>query len=98
MMDRLHFTKRTPAAILQKWNTGVIAALLGVALILLGATVITGWFLRLQPLVQVIPGATVTVFNTALSFVLAGTALVLLGRPDNARWTQSLAWAVIGIA
>jgi PAS domain S-box-containing protein len=98
MTDHLSFTTGTPVPVLPVRNAGSVASLLGAVLILIGATVITGWFLRLQPLVQVIPGATVTVFNTALSFVLAGTALVLLGRPGSARWTQSLAWAVIGIA
>jgi PAS domain S-box-containing protein len=48
----------------------------GVALVLLGGTVMFGWWMRLSLPVHVLPGLTPMVFNTALGFVLAGVALL----------------------
>jgi PAS domain S-box-containing protein len=49
----------------------------GTLLVLLGGTVMLGWWLQLSPLVRVLPGFTPMVFNTALCFVLAGGALLM---------------------
>jgi len=49
----------------------------GALLVLLGGTVMLGWWLQLPPVVRVLPGFTPMVFNTALCFVLAGSALAL---------------------
>src|ERR1700704_2704385 len=48
----------------------------GTLLALLGGTAMLGWWLKLSPLVRVLPGFTPMVFNTALCFVLAGGALL----------------------
>ena len=48
----------------------------GALLVLLGGTVMLGWWMQLSPLVRVLPGFTPMVFNTALCFVLAGGALL----------------------
>src|SRR5256885_6656212 len=49
----------------------------GALLMLLGGTVMLGWWMQLSPLVRVLPGFTPMVFNTALCFVLAGGALLV---------------------
>ncbi|BAV34650.1 diguanylate cyclase [Sulfuricaulis limicola] len=66
---------------------------IGVALILLGISVILGWLLKIAPLLQVVPGFAAMVFNTALCFALAGTALLL---PERATWRRR-AQTTIGI-
>lgn len=62
-----------------------LARFAGAVLALLGATVMSGWFLQLPAVVRVLPGFTPMVFNTALCFVLAGSALLL-------PWSQSAAY------
>src|SRR5438552_13176297 len=52
------------------------SAIAGALLVLLGGTVMLGWWMQLSPLVRVLPGFTPMVFNTALCFVLAGSALL----------------------
>ena len=51
--------------------------LIGVLLLLFGATVMLGWALHLPGLTQIRPGYPAMVFNTALSFTLSGAALLL---------------------
>ncbi|MDQ1831829.1 PAS domain S-box protein [Massilia scottii] len=66
--------------------------LLGALLLLLGASVIAGWVLRSQQLVQIVPGAVALVFNTALCFVFAGAALTVSERrPRLARTARTCA-------
>jgi PAS domain S-box-containing protein len=48
----------------------------GAVLVLLGGTVMLGWWLQLSLLVRVLPEFTPMVFNTALCFVLSGGALL----------------------
>src|SRR5260221_3494967 len=48
----------------------------GALLMLLGGTVMLGWWMQLSPLVRVLPGFTPMVFDTALCFILAGSALL----------------------
>ena len=74
--------------------------LIGVLLLLLGATVITGWAIRSQALVQILPGVVAMVFNTAFCFAVAGLAL-LLERPTAGRWSivqQGFGAVVLGVA
>ena len=52
------------------------SAIAGPLLVLLGGTVMLGWWMQLSPLVRVLPGFAPMVFNTALCFVLAGSALL----------------------
>jgi protein-histidine pros-kinase len=54
-----------------------LSAYVGALLVLLGVTVMLGWWLQLAPVVRVLPGFSPMVFNTALCFVLAGSALAL---------------------
>jgi hypothetical protein len=74
--------------------------LIGVLLLLLGATAMTGWILRSQALVQILPGVVAMVFNTALCFAVTGLAL-LLERPRPGKWSsvqQGAGALVLGIA
>lgn len=48
----------------------------GLILILLGATVISGWVLHRLPLIQVMPYFTPMVFNTALGFIISGLGII----------------------
>jgi protein-histidine pros-kinase len=54
-----------------------LAGFIGALLVLLGGTVMLGWWLQLPQVVRVLPGFSPMVFNTALCFVLAGGALAL---------------------
>src|SRR5712664_174197 len=54
-----------------------LSAIAGALLVLLGGTVMLGWWLQQPLLVGVLPGFTPMVINTALSFVLAGSALLM---------------------
>jgi PAS domain S-box-containing protein len=49
---------------------------IGALLVLLGGTVMLGWWLHLPALLRVLPAFTPMVFNTGLSFALAGAALL----------------------
>jgi PAS domain S-box-containing protein len=60
--------------------------LIGALLIVLGATVMVGWFLHAPQVVRLLPALPAMVVNTALAFVLAGAALMLI-RPDSSRAT-----------
>ena len=53
------------------------SAIAGALLVLLGGTVMLGWWMQLSPLVRVLPAFAPMVFNTALCFVLAGSALLM---------------------
>ena len=53
------------------------SAIAGTLLVLMGGTVVLGWWMQLSPVVHVLPEFTPMVFNTALSFALAGCALLL---------------------
>lgn len=70
----------------------VTVNVIGVALLVLGTSVMLGWWLKIAPLLQIVPGFASMVFNTALCFILAGTALLL---PERANWRQR-AQTVIG--
>ena len=67
----------------------LLARFSGAMLVLLGATVMLGWFLQLPAVVRVLPGFTPMVFNTALCFVLAGGAL-LLPYSQSAGYTRAM--------
>lgn len=71
----------------------ITVTMIGVALLLLGVSVMLGWWLKIAPLVQIVPGFTAMVFNTALCFTLAGAALLL---PERAHWRQR-AQTIIGL-
>jgi PAS domain S-box-containing protein len=53
-----------------------LSGLLGAMLVLLGGSVMLGWWLRSSALVSVLPSFAPMVFNTALAFALAGCALL----------------------
>src|SRR3981189_1170752 len=54
-----------------------LSRFVGTLLAILGGLVMLGWYLRLEPLVRVLPRSAPIVFNTALSFALAGGALLV---------------------
>jgi hypothetical protein len=54
-----------------------LSGIVGTLLVLLGCTVMLGWWLQLSSVVRVLPGFSPMVFNTALCFVLVGSALAL---------------------
>ncbi len=95
------FSPRHPA----KTHTGSVmraplARFAGATLVLLGSTVMSGWFLQQPVLVRVLPGFTPMVFNTALCFVLAGGAL-LLTCSRSAGYTRAmtaLGGAIVAVA
>jgi diguanylate cyclase (GGDEF)-like protein/PAS domain S-box-containing protein len=64
---------------------------IAIALLLLGISVMLGWWLKIAPLVQIVPGFTAMVFNTALCFTLAGAALLL---PERVHWHQRAQTAI----
>ena len=63
----------------------LLLRLIGAFLILLAATVILGWVLKISGLVRIVPGYAPMVFNTALSFILVGLALTLAEFPPKRR-------------
>lgn len=54
------------------------SSLIGALLVLLGATVLLGWEMRVPLVLQLLPELPAMVINTAVGFMLAGTALLLL--------------------
>lgn len=56
-----------------------LPTLLGLAVAAMGLTVICGWLLQLQALVEMRRGMVAMTFNTALCFTLTGLALALPG-------------------
>jgi PAS domain S-box-containing protein len=55
----------------------LVCGFLGAVLVLLGVSVMLGWWLQLSPVVRVLPSFAPMVFDTALAFSLAGCALLL---------------------
>src|SRR5690349_19701689 len=54
------------------------------AIILLGLTALTGWFLHIPVLIQVIPGSVAIQFNTAICFIfLAISAAIHILFPER---------------
>lgn len=51
--------------------------LIGIVLVVLGATVIAGWLLKVPAIVRLAPGYASMAFNTALGFVALGAALAI---------------------
>jgi hypothetical protein len=62
---------------------------MGGVLVLMGATVMLGWWLQLAPLVRVLPDYTPMAFNSALCFALAGGTFLC-----GARWRAAAATVV----
>ena len=71
------------------------AAIIGGLLVLLGGTVLIGWWLHLPRLIHLLPNLSPMVINTALAFMLAGTALMLM-RPGR-RLALQVASAAAGL-
>ncbi|HEY6239650.1 MAG TPA: ATP-binding protein [Burkholderiales bacterium] len=63
-----------------------LSAATGALLVLLGGTVMLGWWLQLPLLVRGLPGYATMPFNAALSFVLAGGALLMPLSDAARRW------------
>ena len=59
------------------------------ALVLLGSSVLVGWFLQIEPLKSVIPGMATMKANTAWCFILAGLGLATIGRNSAGRWVAT---------
>ncbi|HYL91941.1 MAG TPA: histidine kinase dimerization/phospho-acceptor domain-containing protein, partial [Alphaproteobacteria bacterium] len=66
-----------------------------ITLVILGGTVLAGWFLDLEPLKSILPGYISMKVNTAIAFICAGGALTLILRNPRDRVTN-LAAAVLG--
>ena len=65
-------------------QSGFLPTLLGIAVTMLGITVMLGWLLHVRAMVEIRVGYVAMVFNTALCFTLIGSALALprlLGKP-----------------
>jgi diguanylate cyclase (GGDEF)-like protein/PAS domain S-box-containing protein len=73
-------------------------AAIGAALVLLGAAVAIGWFLRIPALVQVSPGLTPMVLHTAFCFLLSGAAVLSSLLPQGNLTTRAFAAAVLLLA
>lgn len=58
----------------------------GGVLVMLGATVILGWLLKIPVLVRITPDTAAMVFNSALCFILSGAALMLSSL--SSRWRE----------
>src|SRR5688500_5300879 len=87
-----HGASRPSAASL----TSLLPALPGALLVLLGATVMVGWWLQSSFLVRLQPANPPMVFNTALSFFLSGIALSLpFARTERRRLPHLVAGALI---
>lgn len=77
---------------------GALTLAVGVLLVALGATVLTGWHSGLAGLVQVRPEWVPVQYNTALAFVLSGGALLLfMIRWNHAATGLGLLTALIGL-
>ncbi|HTD92115.1 MAG TPA: hypothetical protein VK663_15735, partial [Burkholderiales bacterium] len=81
-------------------KSNLISRVAGALLLLLGASVMTGWLLQLPSVVRVLPGFAPMVFNTALCFCLAGGVLILpAAMALNYKWTiHALGSALIIVA
>ena len=53
------------------------------AIVLLGAVVMGGWFLDVEPVKSVAPGFSAMKFNSAIFFVVAGVGLALAPAPAS---------------
>ena len=73
---------------------------IGLTLMLLGLTVMSGWLLQQAVMVQIRPGHVGMVFNTALSFILTGIALLILNTQYRWRATAqaTIGWILISLA
>jgi PAS domain S-box-containing protein len=65
-----------------------VPRLAAVLVVVVGATVLAGWMLRLPLLTRVLPTLPAMMPNTAVAFVLAGVALWLLGPEHPSRWRR----------
>ncbi|HJV80741.1 diguanylate cyclase domain-containing protein [Noviherbaspirillum sp.] len=77
-----------------------IQALVALALIVLGLEIMSGWVLRITPIVQFRPDFAGMVFNSALCFVLMGIALILpvFKVPRRERKQAAIGRTVIAVA
>lgn len=73
-----------------------ITLALGIALVLLGAAVITGWHTNTPLLVQILPAYIAMVYNTALGFIFSGIALLALVN-GNRRLVMTCAGFIMAI-
>ena len=69
-------------------------ALIGATLVLLGATTMLGWLLRVPAMVEIVHGLVPMVFNTGLGFALTGIAL-LAGGPRANLIRRVIGWSLI---
>jgi protein-histidine pros-kinase len=67
------------------------AAVIGVASVLLGLTVLAGWVFDVPAIKSVQPNWAAMKANAAIGFILAGTALWLIQRRSTAPWVATLA-------
>lgn len=61
------------------------------AAVLVGGSVLVGWYLDIPALKSVVPGLVTMKANTALAFVLAGASLWLLAAGESGRRTRRIA-------
>lgn len=71
----------------------LITMALGIALILLGMTVIVGWHTKTPLLIQIMPAFVAMMYNTALGFVFSGTAMLAL--VNGNRWLVTFCAGII---
>lgn len=77
----------------------VTVSAIGISLLILGAVVMAGWWLRSEAIVQIRPGFTPMQFNTALCFGLSGAGLgaVLLQRSWVVRGCAAVLATIAGL-
>ena len=72
----------------------VLGRTLGTGLIVLGASVILGWVLDIEPFKTVLPGFITMKANTAVGFICAGAAVLLILQPPADRLWRAVAMAL----
>lgn len=81
-------------------KSGPIQNLIGIVLVMLGATVVAGWIFHIPWMIQIQPDFVGMTFNSALSFILTGAA-VLAPASRSRRVSQvqkAIGWLLIGLS
>jgi sensor domain CHASE-containing protein len=92
----MSLTSNAHPAALPPWARSVTAGT-GVVAALLGVTVLIGWYLHLPALIQLRPGFAPMQYNSAVCFILAGCAVLSLSFGRRSRLPATLGFLVTAI-